>query len=183
MQRSRSPRGLVLLGCGKMGSAHARRAGWQRGLPASSVWVTDPQPSDWLSATGRASEHGPAGRPRRGAGRGQAADDGRGPARAAGAREWRDALRLRRRRHRRSRPSSGCWATSTPVVRAMPNTPAAIGRGITAMVGNAHASEGDLDAAEELLRAVGEVVRLEDERQMDAVTGVSAAPARPMSFT
>ena len=38
-------KGLVLLGCGKMGSAMLE--GWlKRGLPASSVWVTDPNPSD-----------------------------------------------------------------------------------------------------------------------------------------
>ena len=44
-------RGLVLLGCGKMGSAML--AGWlEGGLPAGSVWVQDPFPSEWLSATG-----------------------------------------------------------------------------------------------------------------------------------
>ncbi len=44
-------RGLVLLGCGKMGSAML--AGWlERGLPASSVWVIDPRPSEWLKSTG-----------------------------------------------------------------------------------------------------------------------------------
>ena len=44
-------RGLVLLGCGKMGSAML--AGWlEGGLPASSVWVIDPNPSDWLKGTG-----------------------------------------------------------------------------------------------------------------------------------
>ena len=44
-------RGLVLLGCGKMGSALL--AGWLRGgLPAMSVWVIDPAPSDWLRGTG-----------------------------------------------------------------------------------------------------------------------------------
>ena len=38
--------GLVLLGCGKMGSAML--AGWlARGLPTSSVYVIDPKPSDW----------------------------------------------------------------------------------------------------------------------------------------
>ena len=43
--------GLVLLGCGKMGSAML--AGWlEHGLPASSVWVIDPYPSDWLKAQG-----------------------------------------------------------------------------------------------------------------------------------
>ena len=44
--------GLVLLGCGKMGSAML--AGWlEHGLPTSaSVWVIDPYPSDWLKAQG-----------------------------------------------------------------------------------------------------------------------------------
>ena len=40
-------RGLVLLGCGKMGSAMLE--GWlSSGLPAQSVWVIDPHPSAWL---------------------------------------------------------------------------------------------------------------------------------------
>ena len=57
----------------------------------------------------------------------------------------------------------------------MPNTPAAIGRGITAITGNAHATEAIWTLAEELLSAVGEVVRLEGEHQMDAVTAVSGS--------
>jgi len=43
--------GLVLLGCGKMGSAMLQ--GWlEGGLPPGSVWVIDPDPSDWLTSTG-----------------------------------------------------------------------------------------------------------------------------------
>jgi pyrroline-5-carboxylate reductase len=57
----------------------------------------------------------------------------------------------------------------------MPNTPAAVGRGITAIVGNARATAADLDRAEALLSAVGQVVRLEGEHQMDAVTAVSGS--------
>jgi len=46
-------RGLVMLGCGKMGSAMLE--GWlNRDLPPSSVHVVDPHPSDWLKR-GRAS--------------------------------------------------------------------------------------------------------------------------------
>jgi pyrroline-5-carboxylate reductase len=63
----------------------------------------------------------------------------------------------------------------TPVIRAMPNTPAAVGRGITAIVGNAQASAAQMDLAERFLGAVGTVVRLEHEDQMDAVTGVSGS--------
>ena len=41
-------RGLVLLGCGKMGSAML--SGWlARGMAPDSVWVIDPNPSDWLA--------------------------------------------------------------------------------------------------------------------------------------
>ncbi|HEY0274888.1 MAG TPA: pyrroline-5-carboxylate reductase, partial [Paenirhodobacter sp.] len=63
----------------------------------------------------------------------------------------------------------------TPVVRAMPNTPSSIGRGITAIIGNDAASAADLALTEDLLRAVGDVVRLTSEDQMDAVTAVSGS--------
>jgi pyrroline-5-carboxylate reductase len=61
------------------------------------------------------------------------------------------------------------------VVRAMPNTPAAVGRGMTALVGNAAAGEAGLALAEALMRAVGETVRLRGEADMDAVTAVSGS--------
>jgi pyrroline-5-carboxylate reductase len=52
------------------------------------------------------------------------------------------------------------WAPGTPIVRTMPNTPAMVGRGITALCGNAHATpETHLALAETLMAAVGEVVR------------------------
>ena len=69
----------------------------------------------------------------------------------------------------------GAFGAGTPVVRAMPNTPAAIGRGITAIVANGAAGEAGLGMAEALLSAVGEVVRIDDEAQIDAVTGVSGS--------
>ena len=65
--------------------------------------------------------------------------------------------------------------TKTPIIRAMPNTPAAIGRGITAITGNAQATAAHLDLAQALLSAVGQVVRLDGEHQMDAVTAVSGS--------
>lgn len=63
----------------------------------------------------------------------------------------------------------------TAVIRAMPNTPAAIGRGITGAVGNAHVSATQKAAAESLLGAVGEVVWVDDESLIDAVTAVSGS--------
>jgi pyrroline-5-carboxylate reductase len=61
------------------------------------------------------------------------------------------------------------------IVRAMPNTPAAVGRGMTALVANESVSRAQRALCTELLRAVGDVAWLADERQMDAVTAVSGS--------
>lgn len=61
------------------------------------------------------------------------------------------------------------------VVRAMPNTPAAIGQGMTALVGNSLVSEAHRSLATSLMAAVGAVAWLGDEAQMDAVTAVSGS--------
>jgi pyrroline-5-carboxylate reductase len=61
-----------------------------------------------------------------------------------------------------------------PVVRAMPNTPALVGLGASAIAPGATATEEHLELAERLLRAVGIVVRV-DEPQLDAVTGLSGS--------
>jgi pyrroline-5-carboxylate reductase len=60
------------------------------------------------------------------------------------------------------------------LVRAMPNTPAAIGRGITVAVPR-HASAAQRDLADRLLRATGTVEWTDDEALMDAVTAVSGS--------
>ncbi|MCI4663968.1 MAG: pyrroline-5-carboxylate reductase [Neomegalonema sp.] len=62
-----------------------------------------------------------------------------------------------------------------PIIRSMPNTPAAVGAGVTAIIGNRAATAAHLDAAEALLTVVGDVVRLTDEAQIDAVTGLSGS--------
>ena len=67
-----------------------------------------------------------------------------------------------------------CLPAEAVVIRAMPNTPALIGAGVTAISGGSHAHGADLDWAEEVLGAVGTVVRL-PERQLDAVTGLSGS--------
>jgi pyrroline-5-carboxylate reductase len=61
-----------------------------------------------------------------------------------------------------------------PVVRAMPNTPCAIGQGMTALCKGAHAGAQHLEIASELFRVVGRTVVV-DEKHMDAVTGLSAS--------
>ena len=174
MQDTRiAAQGLVLLGCGKMGSAML--AGWlARGLPASSVWVQDPYPSEWLQAQGvhlnTALPPHPAlvlvaVKPQMMA---EALPD---MAALGGGETVFVSVAA-------GTPISFFEHTlgaDTPVVRAMPNTPAAISKGITAIVGNAAAGAATLDEAELLLSAVGQVVRLETEAQIDAVTGVSGS--------
>ena len=61
------------------------------------------------------------------------------------------------------------------VVRAMPNTPAAIGRGITVAVAANNVSAAQRAVADALLRATGSVEWVDDEGLMDAVTAVSGS--------
>lgn len=60
------------------------------------------------------------------------------------------------------------------VVRAMPNTPALVAEGMSVVSAGAHAGEADLDEAEQLLAAVGQVRRV-PEPQQDAVTALSGS--------
>jgi pyrroline-5-carboxylate reductase len=61
------------------------------------------------------------------------------------------------------------------VIRAMPNTPAQVGRGVTACVANSATSVAQKAMASDLLAAVGSVVWLDREEDMDAVTAVSGS--------
>jgi len=61
-----------------------------------------------------------------------------------------------------------------PVVRAMPNTPSAVGCGMTGICRGAHAGAEHLEMARAMFNAVGRTVVV-DEKNMDAVTGLSAS--------
>jgi len=61
-----------------------------------------------------------------------------------------------------------------PVIRAMPNTPAMVGEGVTALTKGKFASEKDVETARKLFGAVGKTVVV-DEKNMDAITGLSAS--------
>jgi len=61
------------------------------------------------------------------------------------------------------------------IVRAMPNTPAAVGRGMTVAVANARVSSQQRELAHRLLAATGAVEWIKDEDLMDAVTAVSGS--------
>lgn len=169
-------RGLVILGCGKMGSAIL--AGWLKaGLEPAMITVKDPAPSQWLQ---------------------QIEGDGlklnqplpTSPAIvliAVKPQMMAEALPvLKKMGDGQTLFISVAAGTSLdqyeqilgavpPIIRAMPNTPAAIGRGITAIIGNDKAGEDHLKLAEELLASIGQVVRIASESQMDAVTAVSGS--------
>jgi pyrroline-5-carboxylate reductase len=63
----------------------------------------------------------------------------------------------------------------TAIVRSMPNTPAAIGRGITVAVGNPRVTASQRALADRLLAATGAIEWITDETLMDAVTAVSGS--------
>lgn len=162
--------GMVLLGCGKMGQALLQ--GWlNAGIPAESIWVIDPFPSKALAETGiRLNAELP--------------DNPAVYVIAVKPQILAGALT-------ESKQSSGLYLSvaagtplekieeivgmGSPVIRVMPNTPAAIGRGISAIVGNSHATDAHINTATALMQAVGQTVLLDSEGQMDAVTGVSGS--------
>lgn len=62
-----------------------------------------------------------------------------------------------------------------PIVRTMPNTPAFVQSGATALYANRHTSTAQRDQAESIMRAVGLTLWVDNEDQMDAVTAVSGS--------
>lgn len=67
------------------------------------------------------------------------------------------------------------FGANQPVVRAMPNTPAAIGKGISAAAANAHVSDEQKAQAGTILQSVGQVEWVNDEALLDPVTAVSGS--------
>ena len=70
---------------------------------------------------------------------------------------------------------SGLLGRDAAIVRAMPNTPAQVGRGITALYATDNVDQGGRALAERLMAAVGDVIWLAEEALMDAVTAVSGS--------
>lgn len=165
--------GLVLLGCGKMGSAMLQ--GWlAQGVQASAVTILDPYPSDWLKAQGVSINTDLPATPAvcilavkpqmmgKALPRLQALGNG-------------DTLFISIAAGTSIASFEKVLGAETPIIRAMPNTPAAVGRGITALIGNNHINKAQMEVAETLLGAVGQTLRLDNEGQMDAVTAVSGS--------
>ncbi len=171
---------VLLVGCGKMGGAML--AGWiERGAEADDIAVIEPQP-DAASAAREtygvqvlddpASLSGDAPAVVVFAVKPQTLPDiaaAYAPVAAAGA----VALSIAA-----GRPIGffeNALGPGAAVVRSMPNTPAAVGRGITAACANRHVGDSQRALCQRLLSAVGEVVWVDDEQLMDAVTAVSGS--------
>jgi pyrroline-5-carboxylate reductase len=167
---------IVLAGAGKMGGAML--SGWlARGLDPKQVVVIEPQPSEEIRALAAkgvrlnpsAGEIGAVAtlvvalKPQ------TFAEAGAGLKPFAGANTLAVSI------------MAGITIASLQkvcggsVVRAMPNTPAAIGRGITVAVAGNNVSAAQRAVADALLRATGSVEWVDDEKLMDAVTAVSGS--------
>jgi pyrroline-5-carboxylate reductase len=169
---------LVLIGAGKMGGALIE--GWLRlGLAPSRLAVIEPQPSpDIAGLTARGMRLNPA------------PDQLRDPAALVIAVKPQNAVEVMplvasigagatvvvsiMAGRTLAFLARGLWPRAA-VVRAMPNTPAAIGRGITVAVGNGEVSTEQRTLADRLLAATGAIEWVGDEALLDAVTAVSGS--------
>ncbi len=169
---------LLLVGCGKMGSALL--SGWlQRGLRAEEVTLVEPNPAGVADFAARGARVVPAVadlppdyapklvvlavKP-------QMMDQVMAPLTAMvrpatlflsiAAGKTLDYFRHH-------------LGESAAVVRAMPNTPAAVGRGMSVLVASAQVTAGQRDKAGQLMAAAGETAWVEDEALIDVVTAVS----------
>ena len=167
---------LVLVGAGKMGGAMLE--GWlARKLPPKKVVVLEPQPSKAIKAFGRRGVRiNPKGEIGQVAAlviavKPQTAPEALPPLkRLIGGGTVVVSIMAGR--------TLGFLEKHLPggaIVRAMPNTPAAIGRGITVGVGNARVKAPARRLAHALLAATGAVEWADDEKLMDAVTAVSGS--------
>jgi len=167
---------LLLAGAGKMGGAML--SGWlARGLDAKRVAVIEPQPSDEISAlvtkgirlnpspkeTGSIATLVIALKPQTFRETGSMLKSFSGPSALVVSIMAGTTI------------ASIAAACGGSVVRAMPNTPAAIGRGITVAVAAKNVSTAQRAVADALLRATGSVEWVDDESLMDAVTAVSGS--------
>lgn len=181
------PKSLVLVGAGKMGGAMLE--GWLKGgLPGAAVTILDPHVSDAMATL--AQSHAIRLNPE--------------PAAIAEP----DVLLLAIKPQMLDAAASGLARIAGPgtlvisvlagktiadlaarmpraraFVRAMPNTPAAVGRGITGIAASAAVSQAQKEAAGRLLSAIGRIEWLQDEALIDAVTAVSGSgPAYVFHF-
>jgi pyrroline-5-carboxylate reductase len=172
------PRSLVLVGAGKMGGAMLR--GWLAlGLPASAIAVVDPYAGDELKQL--CAEQGIKLNPASGSIAGpdilvlaikpqSLADAASAIAPLVGAGTLVLSIMAGK-----TIADIAARLPARAIVRSMPNTPAAVGRGITGAVANAAVTPAQRACAHALLSAIGGVEWVDDEGLIDAVTAVSGS--------
>jgi pyrroline-5-carboxylate reductase len=170
---------LVLVGCGKMGGALLH--GWLgRGLAASDAFVVEPdagirsrvRAQHGVSALGEAKALPADLQPR------AVVFAVKPQAMAAVLPAYRSlvergAVVLSIAAGMAIARFEAAFGERTPIVRAMPNTPAAIGQGVTALFANEQVSAGQRQLCSALMAAVGAVHWIDDEEQMHAITAMS----------
>jgi pyrroline-5-carboxylate reductase len=170
---------LLLAGCGKMGGAML--AGWiEKGVEPANVTVVEPNSE---TAEALRLQHGVSTVPRPDdldfnikpnviifAVKPQVMDD---VAPAYARFKGPDVVFLSIAAGKTIAYFENLVGSNAAIVRAMPNTPAAVGRGITVNFANAHVSGDQIALCGELLSSVGEVAWVDDEDQIDAVTALS----------
>jgi pyrroline-5-carboxylate reductase len=171
---------LVLVGAGKMGSAMLD--GWLvQGLKAKQLIVIEPQPGKSLKALARRGvKLNPKPSPKAKADAGaiiiavkpQTAPDAVPP---LGLYVGKSTLVLSIMAGRTLGFLEKSLPPGTALVRAMPNTPASIGRGISVAVANSKVSARQRKLASDLLGAIGKVEWVTDEGLLDAVTALSGS--------
>lgn len=171
--------GIVLVGAGKMGAALL--SGWlSRGLPGHSITVLEPKLSGDIEALG--ADHGVMFNPPLDelggvdavvlAVKPQVMDPVTAQMADLAAHEPVFLSIAAGRTIASLRANLGADAA---IVRAMPNTPAAIGQGISVACANDKTGREQKALCTELLEAVGKVAWIDDEQLMDAVTAVSGS--------
>ena len=166
--------GLLLLGCGKMGSALLK--GWLAdGVCPGAINIVEPNPSKWLLNLPKISLNK------------NLPDKAAVVVLAVKPQMMKVALKKISKFANTETIFLSIAAGSTIkmfekelgqssiIIRAMPNTPASVNKGITAIIGNKLTTEDNLILSENLLNAVGQTLRLNNEEQMDAVTAISGS--------
>lgn len=170
---------LVLIGAGKMGGAMLE--GWLKaGVDPRQVVALDPGPPPEVAALLKAKgiRHNPPLAEIRDAEvllaavKPQVMEDVLTPLRSLGASK---PLILSIAAGKTIASFERHFGSDAAVIRTIPNTPAAVGRGITAMAANKNVSAAQMALAEQLLQSIGEVVRVENESLIDAATAVSGS--------
>jgi pyrroline-5-carboxylate reductase len=169
---------VALIGAGSMGGALLR--GWldKNVIDCAASAVFDPAPAPWLPDA--SARHGLKLNPQIDASRYDAVVIAVKPQMAANVLPEfsslaADTLAISVMAGKALAGVTAALSGARKIVRAMPNLPAAVGAGVTAIYAPDHIDARDRDVSETLMRAVGDVIWVDDEAAIDAVTAISGS--------